>query len=148
MILPVTPQIAFFRQQELPFEAFDAHPALLGRPFEAHGPQPPRNVAVHEAVTKVSIQRRLDVLIPPDVQQGPRLDVGPQEAPRRVGLHSGQKRVSGSSRSELMLTPWIIMDASLDPGRLSYARKTTTKLPNSAAWVDFWLDPPQLPWCK
>uniref|UniRef100_A0A3B3X0Y3 Uncharacterized protein n=1 Tax=Poecilia mexicana TaxID=48701 RepID=A0A3B3X0Y3_9TELE len=72
----------------LPLEALDADPALLRGPLETHGPQPAGYVSVDEAVSEVSIQSRLDVLLPPDVQQGPGLYVRPQEAPRRVGLHS------------------------------------------------------------
>ena len=89
MILPVVPQIALLCQQVLSLEAFDPHPALFRGPFKPHRPQPPGDVAVHEAVSEVSIQRRLDVLLAPDVQQGPRLHVRPQEAPRCVRLHSG-----------------------------------------------------------
>lgn len=88
VVLPVVSQVALLCQQVLPLEALDADPALLRGPLEAHGPQPAGNVSVDEAVSEVSIQRRLDVLLPPDVQQGPGLYVRPQEAPRRVGLHS------------------------------------------------------------
>lgn len=152
MILPVIPQIPLLCQQELPFEAFDPHPALFRSPFEAHGPQPPWNVAVHEAVTEVSIQSRLDVLIPPDVQQGPRLHVRPQEASCCVRLHSCQFKLGVQRR-------WIMMD-SLDPGCLSYSKNKKTKktpkqpttknrqLPIEAAWDARWVDPPKLPRCR
>lgn len=149
MILPVIPQIALLCQQELPFEAFDPHPALFRSPFEAHGPQPPGNVAVHEAVTEVSIQSRLDVLIAPDVQQGPRLHVRPQEA-SCVRLHSCQFKLGVERR-------WIRMDSSLDPGCLSYSRKKTNpkqpttpnrQRPIEAAWDAWGEDPSKLPRCK
>uniref|UniRef100_A0A3B3DCK1 Uncharacterized protein n=1 Tax=Oryzias melastigma TaxID=30732 RepID=A0A3B3DCK1_ORYME len=49
-------------QQILPLQALDAHSALLRGPVEAHHAQPPGHVSVHEAVSEVPIQRRLDVL--------------------------------------------------------------------------------------
>lgn len=89
VVLAVVPEVALLGQQILPLEALDAHPALLRRPLEAHRPQSPGHVSVHEAVSEVSIQSCLDVLLAPDVQQRPGLHVRPQEAPCCVGLHSG-----------------------------------------------------------
>ncbi|KAL4656978.1 ras-related protein Rab-20, partial [Arapaima gigas] len=71
----------------LPLEALDADPALLRRSFEAHLAEAPGHVPVNVAVAEVSIQRRLDVLLAPDVQQRPGLHVRPQEAPGREQFH-------------------------------------------------------------
>uniref|UniRef100_A0A8C9VH82 RAB20, member RAS oncogene family n=1 Tax=Scleropages formosus TaxID=113540 RepID=A0A8C9VH82_SCLFO len=66
----------------LPLEALDSDAALLGRAVEAHLAEPPGHVPVNVAVAKVSVQRRLHVLLAPDVQQRSGLHVRPQEAPR------------------------------------------------------------------
>lgn len=70
----------------LALEALDADAALLRGALEAQLGQAAGHVPVHMAVAKVPVQRRLHVGLAPDLQQRPRLQVGPQEAPR-VGDH-------------------------------------------------------------